>query len=243
MPRQDTRLESEAAEFLVLGQLLLVRIVAYKTYTNMPGYDLVATNPDRNTSTKIQVKSRWGTGSSGFPIKNFGCDFVVFCRLNRGNKAGTRKMSAPEYFVLPVAVVRTAQRTDSSWGKVYLRDIPSADQYRDRWDLIREALGLEQPVSAGPRRVPEAVGKVTPRSKADGVIATIRSMLERQGGATRGEILETLVAKFPQRDQAGMSNTVGIQVSRLAKTIGPIVRAEIAGRGLVYSSGTPTLGR
>jgi hypothetical protein len=244
MPRLDTRLESEGAEFLVLGQLLLVRIATYKTYTNMPGYDLVATNPDKNTSAKIQVKSRWGTGSSGFPIKNFGCDFVVFCRLNRGNKAGTRKVSAPEYFVLPVAVVRTAQRTNSSWGKVYLRDIPNADQYRDRWDLVREALGMEQPTSAAPNRVPTVVGNAKPSSrKADGVIATIRSMIEREDGATRGEILESLVAKFPQRDQAGMSNTVAIQVSRLAKTIGPIVKARIADRGLVYSSRTPTLGR
>ncbi len=46
MERQDTRLESEGAEFLVLGQFLINRIVAYKTYTNMPGYDLVATNPE-----------------------------------------------------------------------------------------------------------------------------------------------------------------------------------------------------
>lgn len=43
MPRLDTRLEAEGAEFLVLGQLLLQRIASYKTYTNMPGYDLVAT--------------------------------------------------------------------------------------------------------------------------------------------------------------------------------------------------------
>jgi len=59
MPRQDTKLESEGAEFLVLGQLLIHRIAAYKTYTNMPGYDLVATHPEKNTSAKIQVKSRW----------------------------------------------------------------------------------------------------------------------------------------------------------------------------------------
>lgn len=42
MPRLDTRLESEGAEFLVLGQLLIARIPTYKTYTNMPGWDLVA---------------------------------------------------------------------------------------------------------------------------------------------------------------------------------------------------------
>jgi len=50
MPRQDTKLEAEGAEFLVLGQLLLQRIPTYKTYTNMRGYDLVATNPETNKS-------------------------------------------------------------------------------------------------------------------------------------------------------------------------------------------------
>ena len=50
MPRQDTKLESEGGEFLVLCQFLIEGIPAYKTYTNMPGYDLVATWPDTNRS-------------------------------------------------------------------------------------------------------------------------------------------------------------------------------------------------
>ena len=58
MDRLDTRLESEGAEFLVRGQLLPHKIPTYKTYTNMPGYDLVSTNPGCNTSARIQVKSR-----------------------------------------------------------------------------------------------------------------------------------------------------------------------------------------
>lgn len=139
-PRLDTRLESEGAEFLVLGQLLLAKIAAYKTYTNMPGYDLVATNPEANLSAKIQVKSRWRTGAPGFPIKNFGCDFVVFCRLNRGHKDGSGVVRDPEYFVFPVAAVQAAWRDDSSWGKVYFRDIANADDYRNRWDLVRDFL-------------------------------------------------------------------------------------------------------
>lgn len=54
MSRLDTRLESEGAEFLVLGQLLIHRIRAYKTYTNMPGYDLVATHPERNVVAGVR---------------------------------------------------------------------------------------------------------------------------------------------------------------------------------------------
>jgi hypothetical protein len=90
--RLDTKLESAGAEFLVLGNLLLRRIPAYKTYTNMPGYDLVATNAERHTSARIQVKSRWETGASGFPMANFHCDFVVAAFLNRGPKAARRTL-------------------------------------------------------------------------------------------------------------------------------------------------------
>lgn len=137
--RLDTRLESEGAEFLVLGRLLVERIPAYKTYTNMPGYDLVATNPERNTSARIQVKSRWRTNAPGFPIRNLDSDFVVFCRLNRGNKQGTGLLREPEYYVFPIEVVRAAPRSDG-WSKLMVRDIPDVGQYRDRWDLIRAFL-------------------------------------------------------------------------------------------------------
>ncbi len=81
MARLDTRLEAEGAEFLALGQLLPNKIASYKTYTNMPGYDLVATNPESNKSAMIQVKSRWRTGANGFLIKNFNCDFVAVVLL------------------------------------------------------------------------------------------------------------------------------------------------------------------
>lgn len=139
MPRLDTRLESEGAEFLVLGHLLLERIPAYKTYTNMPGYDLVATNPERNLSAKIQVKSRWQSGASGFPIKSFVSDFVVFCRLNRGNRAGTMAVKAPQFFIFPTPLVEAAPRT-ADWGKLAIRSIPDWQAYESAWDLIRQFL-------------------------------------------------------------------------------------------------------
>jgi hypothetical protein len=140
MKRQDTRLESEGAEFLVLGQFLINRITAYKTYTNMPGYDLVATNPENNSSAKVQIKSRWVTKAGGFPIKNFGCDFVVVVLLNRGSKDGKKEVKAPEYFVVPVDVVQKACNTKSSWSKVLFKDIPHLEQYRDNWSLISSFL-------------------------------------------------------------------------------------------------------
>lgn len=139
MARQNTRIESEGAEFLVLGQLLIAGIPTYKSYTNMPGYDLVATNPDKNMSARISVKSRWKTKAEGFIIKNCDCDFVVVAKLNRGSKDGRLEVLPPEFFVLPVDVVRTAPR-GAGWGKVSFRNIPDLDQYRDRWQLIRDFL-------------------------------------------------------------------------------------------------------
>ena len=145
MARQDTRLESEGAEFLVLGQFLIHKIATYKTYTNMPGYDLVATSPENNTSAKIQVKSRWATKAGGFPIKNFDCDFVVVVLLNRGSKDGRKEVLPPEFFVVPVDVVKDACQTDTSWSKVHLKDVANLESYRDNWNLVRDFL-LEQQV-------------------------------------------------------------------------------------------------
>lgn len=139
MPRQDTKLESEGAEFLALGQLLIQGIPAYKTYTNMPGYDLVATNPERNIAARIQIKSRWKTKAEGFIIKNFDCDFVVIVKLNRGSKDGKAEILPPEYFILPVELVKELPRTEG-WGKVSFRNIADLGSYRDNWELIRDFL-------------------------------------------------------------------------------------------------------
>ena len=139
MPRQNTQLESEGAEFLVLGQLLIQGIPSYKTYTNMPGYDLVATDPDRNRAARIQIKSRWKTKAEGFIIKNFDCDFVIVVKLNRGSKDGKADIFPPEYFVLPVDVAEALPRTEG-WGKVSFSNIPELETYRSNWDLIRDFL-------------------------------------------------------------------------------------------------------
>ena len=144
MERLDTRLESEGAEFLVLGQLLLHKIPTYKTYTNMPGYDLVSTNPEKNTSARIQVKSRWRTGAFGFPIKNFNCEFVVVALLNRGSKDGKKEVLSPVYYVLPVALIQSLPSGDA-WSKVDLKKVPELEIYREKWSLISEFLNTTEP--------------------------------------------------------------------------------------------------
>ncbi len=139
MARQNTQLESAGAEFLVLGNLLVEGIPAFKSYTNMKGYDLIAVNPELNLSVRIQVKSRWRTKAEGFIIKNFECDFVVVALLNRGSKGGKSEAHSPEYFIFPVHVAEALPRTEG-WGKVSFSKFPDLHSYRNRWDLIRQAL-------------------------------------------------------------------------------------------------------
>jgi hypothetical protein len=146
--RQDTKLEAEGAEFLVLGMLLIEGIQCFKAYHNFAGYDLVALDPGRGTSARIQVKSRWATDyDRSLPIKNFACDFVVLAALNRGYRF--RKMpaglssegrSAPRLYCFPVNVVRAAQSPRDTWGKVSLARIENVDDYLEAWHLIREQL-------------------------------------------------------------------------------------------------------
>ncbi|MEZ5752907.1 MAG: hypothetical protein R3D60_13400 [Paracoccaceae bacterium] len=140
--RQDTRLEAEGAEFLVCAHLLIDGIPAYKTYTQMPGYDIVAVNPERGTSAKIQVKSRRASDSDqGFPLKNLDTDFVVFVLLNRGNRFGKREIAkqSPEMFVFPIDVAKSA-RSETGWNKVMTRKIPDRENYRENWELVRSFL-------------------------------------------------------------------------------------------------------
>jgi hypothetical protein len=145
MPRQDTTLESEGAEFLVLGQLLIEGIPAYKTYTNLPGYDLVATWPETHRSARIQVKSRWATEANQFLIKTIDCDFVVLVRLNRGYRFSTAAKRAlppqePEYYVLTAkdAKNRVADRA-TGWDKIRWRK-EDFEPHRRNWSIIREFL-------------------------------------------------------------------------------------------------------
>lgn len=149
MPRQDTRLEAEGAEFLVLGQLLISGIPAYKTYTNLRGYDVVATWPETNKSARIQVKSRWAIDANAFLIKNFECDFVVLVRLNRGYRfSGKAKLALshedPEYYVLTTSDAK-ALTTVKGWSKI-LWNKEALAPHRDRWSVIKEFLGSSAPI-------------------------------------------------------------------------------------------------
>ncbi len=144
LTRKDTKLESEGAEFLVLGRLLLEKIAAFKTYTNFPGYDLIATDAENNTSARIQVKSRYKTNWEGFIIKNFDCEFVVFVALNRGfpkpKKNGDTGIKEPEFYIFPISYIKKVRDPDNEWGKIVKNRLVDLDKYQNQWGLIQDFL-------------------------------------------------------------------------------------------------------
>lgn len=147
MKRINTKLQAEGAEFLVLGQLLMHGIPAYKAYSNMPGYDLVAVDPRAGTSARISVKSRFATDASGFIIKNVNCDFVVVVKLNRGTRRNGQDVRPPQFFVLPVRNVRKACRP-GGWGRIPFGRIADFKACSERWESVRDFLSKAEPRSA-----------------------------------------------------------------------------------------------
>lgn len=144
--RQDTKLESEGAEFLVLGLLLIEGISAYKAYINFPGYDLTAINPETKRVARIQVKSRWATDyDNSFPLKNMDCDFVVHVALNRGFRFRKRNIvkdlaiQPPRFYIFPVEVLKEI-RKESGWNKVQIGKLTDVEYYVDNWKLIKDYL-------------------------------------------------------------------------------------------------------
>jgi hypothetical protein len=148
-PKKDTKLESEGAEFLVLGLMLIEGISCYKAYTNFPGYDLVAYNANTKDIARLQVKSRWATNyDKSFAIKNFNCDFVIHVALNRGYAFGKKSyendngVRAPEFYVFPINLVKAHQNKGDKFGKVTISNIPDYLKYKERWSLVQDFLNL-----------------------------------------------------------------------------------------------------
>lgn len=144
--KQNTKLESEGAEFLVLGLLLVEGVSTYKAYINFPGYDLTAINPDTKKVARIQVKSRWATDyDTSFPLKNLDCDFVVHVALNRGYRFGKKNntkgngVKPPTFYVFPVNVIAKA-RNEEGWNKVQIKKVENLEMYIDNWTLIKDYL-------------------------------------------------------------------------------------------------------
>ena len=137
-------LSPKERNFLFSVTLLIEKIASFKTYTNFPGYDLIATNAENNSSARIQVKSRYKTNWDGFIINNFDCDFVVFVALNRGyskpKKNGDDGIKDPEFYVFPVEYVQEVRDPNNKWGKIVKSRLENLEKYKDHWDLIQNFL-------------------------------------------------------------------------------------------------------
>ncbi|MFO7907299.1 MAG: hypothetical protein ACQESR_01445 [Planctomycetota bacterium] len=128
---------SHGAEYLVMGHLMRRNILTYKAPPNNEGYDLICIHPDPRTTVKqvrVQVKSRLATDCDrGFPVKarTFEAfDYLVVVFLNVGYFLQMRKRHAaldgtrePEFYTLPVSVIRKNHDTSSSWHKVKTRGL------------------------------------------------------------------------------------------------------------------------
>jgi hypothetical protein len=141
--RRDTTLESEGAEFLVLGNLLIRGISSYKSYRKNAGHDLVAVNPEKNLSTRVEVKSCWASDSHwNMPMKVPGStDFYVYVRLNRADRFGISSEKAPEFYVFPTKVVDALSKT--GWNQARLKTIKKLEKYENAWDLISKKLKIQ----------------------------------------------------------------------------------------------------
>lgn len=143
--KQDTKLESEGSEFLVLGLLLIEGISAYKAYVNFPGYDLIAINTEKNIIARLQIKSRWATDyDRSFPLKSLDCDFVIHVALNRGFRFSKKNktdnaIKPPEFYIFPIDVLSSIRSKDD-WKKVNINKIPNLNDYKDNWALIKNYL-------------------------------------------------------------------------------------------------------
>ena len=114
----------------------------------MPGYDIIAANPEAGTSARIQVKSRWASDSDqSFPMKNADADFVAFVMLNRGNKFKKTEIAPkkPDIFIFPMETV-LAVRNEDGWRKVMTKKIPNREVYLENWGLVQKFLDKKAPL-------------------------------------------------------------------------------------------------
>ena len=144
--RRKTQLEAAGAEHLVLGHLLRLGIQAFITSQNFEAYDIVAVNPKKNLSIKIQVKSRFSQTATAFPIKKTNADIVVFVKLNVEKQSKKQKIldyeKSPQFFILDMDWVKKIPK--QSWAKVSITKIK--EKFRtngeNNWNLIKQKLQM-----------------------------------------------------------------------------------------------------
>ena len=146
---EQRRLQSEGAEFLVLGQLLIRHINAAKAYSNFPDWDILAFNTSRNKQARIQVKSRYASDSIGFLLKSTNFEFLVITHLNMGLRYTKGKFfkpasNVPQFWIVPVDEVTRVIKGDKNkygeWNLSLSRFPKNGADFENAWNLIENSL-------------------------------------------------------------------------------------------------------
>jgi hypothetical protein len=132
-------------------------ILTYKAPPNNEGYDLICIHPDPKKVTKqirVQVKSRYQTDSNrGLPLKGKSLDafdYVVLVFQNIGyyyskNKSARDGLSAPEFYTLPVAFVRSNHTRIGKGWEVFRTGKLDLTAYKDERGFEQIANELKVP--------------------------------------------------------------------------------------------------
>jgi hypothetical protein len=135
MTRLNTTRECEGAKSLTLGNLLIRGIPAQQVDADNVDYDLIAKSSDDKRPVRIRITTRWRTGAKGFICTKFECDFLVVAFLNRGAKDGGGEVIPPQFYVIPINVVRETPEAQNG-SKIYISNIPKSKDYLEAWHLI-----------------------------------------------------------------------------------------------------------
>ena len=149
-------LTPDGAEFLVLGNLLVRGIYAYKNYVNTPDFDVVAFNPDNNKKiARIEVKSRQRKDAKIYQIRDFKSDFVVFVQLNKYTRTKKKKILTESenninFIIIPTKIVKSLRKrkTPNQWGRfrVNIGNLSSYKRYENDlgWNKIKKFLKIKE---------------------------------------------------------------------------------------------------
>lgn len=138
---------SEGSEYLVAGHLIVENLQVARPDDGNVGFDLLVTHCATPGHARIHVTSRWAEDyDRSFPIRGLGYDFLIHVALNRGfrfHRCGSNQVASgiPDYFVLPVDIVKSVASRSFRSLTIRLDDIEDLDRFRNAWQLISAYVG------------------------------------------------------------------------------------------------------
>lgn len=150
----DQSIRSEGAEYYVRAILMMeFGVITSVASRNMPGYDLIAHNINKNKNCKISVKYRTAINSDAFRFtEQIDYDFFVGIIGNRG-KVGDKEIDInpaepfkAQFFIFPRAFVLNNQirrKKEVILKNPLRKNTPKVYRnYENKWNLITEFLEI-----------------------------------------------------------------------------------------------------